>query len=101
VDGLGELLEAPGVEAKHGQVELERILVQDAHDGLLTEDRGQGGDAEVDLALVEAEFDAAVLGQPALRDVEARHDLHAGGVGGVMISWRTPSTRKRTRNTFS
>src|SRR4030095_6356173 len=69
VNGLGELVEAPRVEAQHGQVELERVLVENPHDRLLAEDRGQGGDAEVYLALFEAQLDAPALGQPPLRDI--------------------------------
>src|SRR5713101_4160205 len=83
VDGLGELFEAPRVESEHGKVELQRVLVEDAHDGLFAEDRWEGGDAKVDLALIETELDTAVLGEAPLRDVQARHDLHARGERGL------------------
>src|SRR5437762_4613294 len=75
MDRLLELLERPRIEAEPGQVELQRILVEDAEDGLLAEDRGQHRHPEVDLARAVAQLDAAVLGQPALGDVKVRHDL--------------------------
>src|SRR2546428_1782310 len=62
LDRFLEVLEAPGVEAELGEVELERVLVEQAHDGLLAEDGRQRRDTEVDLAGVVAELDAAVLG---------------------------------------
>ena len=64
-----------GIEAELGEVELEGVLVEDAEHGLLAEDRGQDRHAEVDLARVVAELDAAVLGHAALGDVEVGHDL--------------------------
>src|SRR5438128_4785117 len=72
-----ELVEAPLVEAELRQVELQRLFVEDSEDRLLAEDRGQGRDTEVDLAVVVAQLDAAVLRKPALGDVEVRHDLQA------------------------
>src|SRR5262245_24695616 len=77
MDRRVELVEAPVVEAELRQVELQRFLVEDSENRLLAEDRRQGRDAEVDLAVVVAELDAAVLRQAALRDVEIRHDLDA------------------------
>src|SRR6266566_4285404 len=72
-----ELVEAPLVEAELRQVELQRLFVEDSEDRLLAEDRGQGRDTEVDLAVVVAQLDTAVLRKPALGDVEVRHDLQA------------------------
>ncbi len=40
-------------------------------------DRGDGGDAHVDVLAGDLAADAAVLGQPLLGDVQPRHDLHA------------------------
>ena len=75
VDRTVELLEAPLVEPELREVELQRFLVEDSEDRFLAEDRRQGRDAEVDLAVVEAELDAPVLREPALGDVEVGHDL--------------------------
>ena len=77
MDRVLELLVAPGIEAALGEVELQRLLVEDPQHGLLAEDRGQDRHAEVDLAGAVPQLDPAVLGQPALRDVEVRHDLQA------------------------
>jgi hypothetical protein len=61
-----------------------------------------GGDAQVDvdvLLRVLLEDDAAVLRQPALRDVEVAHDLQAGDerratcFGRRSFSWQRPSMR--------
>src|SRR5438876_10949043 len=57
MDRLLELLERPRIEAEPGQVELQRILVEDAEDGLLAEDRGQHRHPEVDLARAVAQLD--------------------------------------------
>ena len=75
VDRVTELLVAPRVEAELGHVELQRLFVEDAEHRLLAEDRRQDRDAEVDLLGAVAQLDAAVLRQPALRDIEVGHDL--------------------------
>ena len=63
--------------AERRQVELRRILVEQAqHDALAGPGR-QRRDAHVDLLVAELQRDAAVLRQPLLGDVEARHDLDA------------------------
>ena len=51
-------------------------MIEHAHDDLLAKQRAQRGDAEVDLrAVVGRRAQAAVLRQPLLGDVHARHDL--------------------------
>ena len=82
-DGLLEVLEGVGVEAELGEVELEGLFIEQAHDGFLPVDGGEGGDAEVDFVGVVAELDAAVLGEAAFGDVEVGHDLDAGDEGGL------------------
>src|SRR5437870_2920581 len=82
-DRLFEVLEGIGVEAELGEVELEGVFIEQAHDGFLPVDGGEGGDAEVDLVGVVAELDAAVLGEAAFGDVEVGHDLDAGDEGGL------------------
>ena len=59
-------------------------------------------------AIVEARLDAAVLRQPLLGDVEARHDLDARDdrdrgtcSGGDITGCSTPSMRNRIRISFS
>ena len=78
VDRGVELVEAPVVEAELRQIELQRLLVENSENRLFAEDRGECRDAEIDLAIAVAELDAAVLRQPALGDVEVRHDLQTG-----------------------
>ena len=52
-------------------------LVQQAHHHPFAERGRQGGDTDVDVAVGDADLDAAVLGQPLFGDVHARHDLDA------------------------
>jgi len=54
------------------------------HDAL-TEHRGDGGDAEIELARLEANADAAVLRAAALGDVELREELDARDDGMVEL----------------
>jgi hypothetical protein len=78
LDGVLEQRQRLGLEAELGHVELQVALVEEPHDDLLAEQRGQHGHAVVHLAaLAELELDATVLRQAPLGDVEARHDLHA------------------------
>ncbi len=62
-------------EAVHGERLL--FLVEQAQTHAFGVDRRDGRDADVENVAVGLEVDAAVLRQPALRDVEARHDLEA------------------------
>src|SRR5207253_5556013 len=82
-EGLLEVLEGPGVEAELGEVELEGLFIEQAHDGFLPVDGGEGRDAEVDLVGVVAELDAAVLGEAAFGDIEVGHALDPGDEGGL------------------
>ena len=61
------------------EVELHDRAVEDPQDDALAEHGGQGRDADVDAVAAEGELDPAVLGQPALGDVEVGHDLDAAG----------------------
>ena len=76
-DPVHEVLELLGLEAQVlERVVLDhRLLLEEPEDDLLAEDGGQGRDAEVDLAAVDARGEAAVLGQPPLGDVQPRDDL--------------------------
>ena len=56
---------------------LQRLLVEDADDGVLAVDRRHDRDAEVDRAALHAQAEAAVLGHALLRDVQLGHDLDA------------------------
>ena len=53
------------------------LLVQDADHGVLAEDAGHDGDAEIDVAVPDARLETAVLRRAPLRDVELGHDLDA------------------------
>ena len=68
--------------AERVKVEHDAVLVEDAHHDRLAADHGEDGDPDVDLAVVDLECDAAVLGDPALRDIELGHDLDAGDEPG-------------------
>ena len=74
------------------------------HDRLAVDAR-QRDDAEVDVAALDRQPDAAVLRQALLGDVEVGHDLDARDDAGdhprgivVDVRWSTPSMRKRTRS---
>src|SRR5690348_17483327 len=95
MDGVVELLVGPRVEAELGEIELQRLLVENAEDGLLAEDRGQDRNAEVDLAGAKSEFDPAILGDASLGDVEVGHDLQTRDDRRLeALRWRD---RKSTR----
>src|SRR2546427_8758599 len=55
----------------------DRRAVEDAEHDTLAVERGEGRDAEIDLAPHEPQLDAPVLRQAPLGDVELRHDLDA------------------------
>ncbi len=80
-DGLLELLDGLLLEPQFGEVEHEVVLVEEPHDDLLAEEGGEDRDAEVDLlgALLQfhLQFDAAVLREALLGDVELGEDLDA------------------------
>ena len=77
VERLDETLERCALEAERLEVERHAALVEDPHHHALAVHRGNGGHAQVDFLALDAQLDAPVLGQAALRDVERRHDLHA------------------------
>ena len=70
-----EALQHLGREAQLAQLEGHVALVQHPDDDLLAVHGGQAGDAQVGRAPGDGEADAAVLGHPALGDVEVGHDL--------------------------
>ncbi len=61
------------------EVELHDRAVEDPQHDALAEHGRQGRDADVDRVAADGELDPAVLRQPALGDVEVRHDLDAAG----------------------
>ena len=96
------------IEAELGHVELQIGLVQQTHDDFFAEQGGQDGNANIQLAArAHLELDAAVLGEAALSNVKPAMTLRRetkaflSRKGGLMISWSTPSMRKRTRKIFS
>ena len=76
----GELL---GEDAKLLQRNVEVGFVENPQDDFLAEQRGHGGDAQVDLAALGDDVDAALLGQAAFGDVHFADDLDARDDGGV------------------
>jgi len=75
--GHAELREGDGATA----------AIEEARDDRLTEHRRHGGDAEIELARLEADADAAVLWAAALGDVELREELHPRDDGVVELCW--------------
>ncbi len=57
------------------EVEVDDRPVEDPEDHALAEQGRQGRDPDVDLVAADGQLDPAVLRQPALGDVEVRHDL--------------------------
>src|SRR5690606_6845630 len=71
-------------ETEGGQRQGGLLLVENAHDDLLAEVHGAGGDAQINVDVLLGVFfedDASVLRQPAFGDVEVAHDLQAGDEG--------------------
>ena len=85
---LAELLERLLVHADLRQVERDDRAIEHPHDHALAEHRRQHADAQVDRVATDGELDPAVLRQPALGDVEVRHDLDAGGDGEGQVARR-------------
>ena len=74
------------------------LLVEDAHHHRLPAHQGQRRDADVDVVFVDLEADAAVLGGPALGDIELGHDLDPGDEAGgeaPAAPWRSRRRRRR------
>ena len=65
------------------QLHLEVVLVQDADDELLAEQRRHAGHAKIDLTSFRDDVDAALLWQTALTDVHLADDLDARDDGRV------------------
>ncbi len=64
-------------------VEIDRGAVEHAQHDLLAVERGHRRYPEIDLVAAHRQLDAAILRQPALGDVEPRHDLDAGDHRGL------------------
>ena len=76
------------------------------HHVLVPAGGGDGGHAELDLAVGEGDLDLAVLGLPALGDVQPGHDLDPRdqrppeGAGQLHVLRQAPSTRNRMMVSF-
>src|SRR5882724_4786764 len=71
-------VESKDVEPQAVQPLGESLLVEGAQHRIFAEDARNHRYAEVDRTAVERDAETAVLGHPALRDVEFRHHLDAG-----------------------
>jgi hypothetical protein len=71
-----------GSHAEHVEVDTRIVLVEDTQHDALAGPAGQGRDTDVEQLAAEGETDAAILRQPALGDVEARHHLDAADHDG-------------------
>ncbi len=82
-DQLAERLAHRARHAELLQRELHAALVQQPHDDALAVQHRDDRHADVDLAAVHLELDAAVLRQPLLGDVQPGHDLEPADDGGL------------------
>src|SRR5208337_755566 len=91
-----------GLEAKLGHVEAQIFLVQQAENDFLAPQRGQSGNAEIELLLLPSdlhlEHDPAILRQALLADVELGHDLEAGGDSVLQFQRRIHDQLQNTVN---
>src|SRR5207244_2059434 len=79
VDQLAERVEDGRVHAQAIEIEIDHRAVEHADDDALAEHGGQNADAEVHLVAADVQFNAAVLRQAPLGNVEVGHDLDAAG----------------------
>ena len=77
-----------GLEAERDEVERHAAAIEHAQHHALAVHGRQGRDAQVDVLAAHREADAAVLRQPALGDVEPRHDLEARDDRGAQLGGR-------------
>ena len=73
---------------EHLEIEVDGGAIEHAQHHAFAELRGQGGDAQIDVAPGDVFLDAAVLGQAALRDIHIGHDLDAGDDGQRQVPGR-------------
>jgi hypothetical protein len=85
LDDLLELLVVVLLEAEVLDADADAVRPQDTQHARLAVVRGQRADAEVDVVLVDAELDAAVLREALLGDVDAGHDLDAADQRGLHL----------------
>ena len=72
-----ERLQFAAIEAEFAHPSERRVLPQQTHDHRFAVQHGNDRDADIDLAVVHADFDPTVLRQPLLGDVEMTENLHA------------------------
>ena len=91
-NGLLELDQRLLLETELGHIQAEVFLVQQPEHDLLAPQRGQSGDAEIELLFLAADLhlqhDAAVLRQPLFADVELGHDLEPRSDGVLQFQRR-------------
>jgi hypothetical protein len=75
------LLHRVGRHPELSEPDAAALLVEEAQHDAFTAERRERRDADVDLAVLEAQPDATVLRQPTLGDVELRHDLQPANDG--------------------
>ena len=83
-----ELVEHGARHAELGEVAHPGAAVEHAEHHALAVQGRRDRHAHVELAVGEPQADAAVLGQPPLRDVQPRHDLHAADDRGLVLARR-------------
>src|SRR5262249_50561805 len=88
VDDFLEALVGVDQHADALEVEGHAALVEQTHDDAFAVDHRNDGHADVDLAIVDAHLDAAVLRQTFFRDVEPRHDLESADDGRLKAAQR-------------
>src|SRR6185312_11935769 len=88
VDDLAKKGEKHGVHADAIEGQADVGAIENADNDAFAEEGRQDADAHIDGVAADVEFDAAVLGKPALGDVQVRHDLDAAGDGGGEVPRR-------------
>ena len=91
------------LEAELGHVEAQIFFVEQPEHDLLAPERGQSGNAEIELLFLAAnlhlQHDAAVLRQPLFADVELGHDLEARSDGVLQFQRRIHDRLQHAVNT--
>ena len=75
-------------QAEAGVVEHDGGAIEDAQHHRLAMQRGDGGDAEIDVLAAHGHLDAPVLRHAPFGDIEPRHDLDARGDRGGEVTRR-------------
>src|ERR1700722_16348027 len=96
-----ELLESVGIEAEFVEAGGEVRLVEHAEHDFFTVDRGQKGDAQIEVLAADANAHTTVLREAAFGDVEAAHDLNTRGERQLHLLGRRSDVDERAVNAIT